>query len=161
FLPPWREHHPAMIAAFAIVDESEPGALGKPRGVTSVHLTLLKPDGSGKVDVAPHKLIIGSPTIKSDNDVLGLPIILAPPNDLLGLAIAEGIEDALTANVATGLGAWAAGAASFMPKLADVVPSYIEAVTIFGHPDKAGEDGARKLAAALHKRGIKVATEGI
>jgi hypothetical protein len=154
FLPPFKHDYcPAMIAAFAMVDEPEPGVLGKPRDVASVHLTFLRADGSGKADTHPNKIIVGSPVAR--------PIVIAPPNDLLGLAITEGIEDALTAHVATGLGAWAAGAAGFLPKLADAVPSYIECVTIFAHADKAGADGARELAAALHKRGIEVITEGI
>src|SRR5262249_19675677 len=109
FLSPAKlEQHPAMIAAFAMVDEPEPGVLGRPRDVGSVHLTLLRADGSGKADAQPNKVIVGSP--------LGHPIIVAPPNDLMGLAITEGIEDALSAHQATGLGAWAAGSASFMPK---------------------------------------------
>jgi Toprim domain len=154
FLPPLkREQHPAMIAAFALVDESEPGILGKPRDVASVHLTLLKPDGSGKADTKPDKIFIGSP--------VGLPIVLAPPNDGLAIAVTEGIEDALTAHQATGFGAWAAGAAGFMPKLADVMPSYIEATTIFAHRDKAGQDNAHRLAAALRGRGIEVMVEGL
>jgi len=153
FLPPWREHNPAMIAAFALVDEPEPGLLGKPHDVESVHLTLLRADGGGKANTKPNKLIIGSPG--------GQPIVLAPPNDLLGLTITEGIEDALTVHQATGLGAWAAGAAGFMPKLAKAVPDYVEAVTIFAHADEAGEDGARKLAAALFKRSIEVVMEGL
>jgi len=154
FLPPHkREHRPAMIAAFAIVDEPEPGVLGKPLDVGAVHLTLLRDDGSGKADAEPNKLIIGSP--------LSRPIVLAPPNDLMGLAICEGIEDALTAHTATGLGAWAAGAAGFMLKLAKMVPSYIEVVTIFAHSDVAGERGARQLAAALRQRDIEVVVEGI
>jgi hypothetical protein len=153
FLPSLKpEHHPALIAAFALVDEPEPGVLSKPRDIGSVHLTLLKADGSGKADIKPSKIMIGSP--------LGKPIVLAPPNDLMGLAIAEGIEDALTAHQATGLGAWAAGSAGFMPKLAENIPSYIEAVTIFAHADEAGQDGARKLAAALRERKIEVVMEG-
>jgi Toprim domain len=160
-----REHHPAMIAAFALVDELEPGVVSMPKDVGSVHLTLLRPDGNGKAQVErgkPDKLIIGSPSIKiDDDDVRGLPIVLAPPNDLLGLAICEGIEDALTAHQATGLGAWAAGAAGFMPKLAKMVPSYIEAVTIFAHPDNAGVESAHRLAAALSKRRIEIRMEGL
>ena len=39
----------------------------------------------------------------------GVPLVLAPCNDLLGLFIAEGIEDALTARCGAGFGAWAAG----------------------------------------------------
>jgi hypothetical protein len=81
------EHHPALIAAFAVADEVEPGMLGEPRNVGAVHLTLLTPNGLGKAEVKPNKLIVGSPGT--------LPITLAPPNDLLAMAIAEGIEDAL------------------------------------------------------------------
>jgi hypothetical protein len=154
FLPSLKpQHHPAMIAVFGLMDEPEPAVVGTPKDVGSVHLTLLKPNGSGKAEVEPNKLIIGSPR--------GKPVVLAPPNDLLGLAITEGIEDALTAHQATGLGAWAAGSAGMMPKLADAVPDYIEAVTIYAHADKAGEAGARQLAAALQKRGIEVVVEGI
>jgi hypothetical protein len=79
----------------------------------------------------------------------------------MGLAICEGIEDALTAHQATGLAAWAAGAAGFMPKLADVVPVYIEATTIFAHSDNAGRNNARRLATALRERGTEVRTEGL
>jgi putative DNA primase/helicase len=162
FLPARKpEHHPAMIAAFALVNEPEPGVLGKPHDVISVHLTLLKPDGSGKAEVEPNKLIVGSPTFKIGDDVFGLPIVVAPPNDLFGLAITEGIEDALTAHQMTGLGAWAAGAAGFMLKLAAVVPDYIEAATIYAHPDKAGQDGAQELVTALRQRRTEAVVEGL
>jgi hypothetical protein len=67
----------------------------------------------------------------------------------------------LTVRQATGLGAWAAGAAGFLPKLADAVPAYIESVTIYAHPDKAGQDGARKLAGALRHRDIAIIVEGL
>jgi putative DNA primase/helicase len=152
FLPPSKpEHHPAMIAAFALVDEPEPGVLAAPRHVRAVHLTFLKRDGSSKADVQPNRKIIGSP--------LGMPIVLAPPNDLLGLAITEGIEDGLTAYEATGLGVMVAGAAGFMPKIADAVPGYIEAVTLYLHPDTASQNNGRRLAAVLHERGIEVFME--
>ncbi len=149
FLPALKsEHHPAMIAAFGIPDEPEPGVLGEPRAVNAVHLTLLRPDGSGKIERTreqPNKLIIGRP--------LGRPIVVAPPNDLLGLAITEGIEDALAVHQATGLGAWAAGSAMHMPALADAVPDYIEAITICADDDERGRDKTRELAEALHHRG--------
>ena len=146
-------HHPAMIAAFGIPEELEPGELDAPTDVTAVHLTLLRTDGSGKVAIEKSKIIIARP--------LGRPIVLAPPIDRLGLAITEGIEDALSAHLATGLGAWAAGSAGFMPALASSVPNYIEAATIFAHTDKAGQDGALKLAEALDRRGIVVFLDGI
>jgi hypothetical protein len=154
FLPPTKpEYFPALIAAFGFPDEREPGVLAAPRGVDAVHLTLLKPDGSGKADVEKPKLIIGRP--------LGRPIALAPANDLLGLVITEGIEDGLSALQATGLGVWAAGSAGLMPALAGAVPDHVECVTVYAHPDKAGQDAPRALGAALITRNIEVRVEGI
>ena len=147
FLAPTKpEHHAAMIAAFGVCDESEPGVITAPIIVEAIHLTLLKPNGSGKAAIARNKLIVGSPQ--------GQLIVLAPPNDLLGLAITEGIEDALSVHAATGLGAWAAGAAGFMPALASVVPIYIDCVTVFEDADKAGQRSTPLLAEGLSARGI-------
>jgi Toprim domain len=110
-------------------------------------------DGSGKAGTERDKTMIGRS--------IGWPIVVAPPNDLLGLAITEGIEDALSAHEATGLGAWAAGSASRLPALANAVPAYIEAVTIYAHADANGQDGARKLAKALDDYGTEVRIEGM
>lgn len=155
FLPPLKpDHHPAMLVPYGLPQEPEPGILDiSENAITAIQLTLLKPDGSGKADIKPNKITIGSPT--------GLPMVLAPVNDLLGLAITEGIEDAMTAHCATGLGAWAAGGWSFMPKLASAVPDYIEAVTIYADADEGGQRGARELAEALVARGIEVFAEGL
>ena len=153
FLPPRkRDHHPAMIAAFSLPDELEPGALGEPQNVEAVHLTLLRSDGSGKADIEHPKLFVGSPG--------NLPIVLSPPSDLLALAITEGIEDALTVHQVTGLGAWAAGSAGRMSALAETLPEWIKSVTIYAHADKAGQDGALALADALDRCGIEVFIEG-
>ena len=84
----------------------------------------------------------------------GTPIVLAPLNDLLGLIVCEGIETGLSLFEATGCGVWAAGAASRMPDLADVVPDYTDCVTIAGEPDEAGRKGAVELARRLRARGI-------
>ena len=154
YLPPSKPgHHPAMIVAYGIPDEPEPGLLDIAESkVTAVQLTLLKPDGRDKADVKPNKLTVGSPT--------GLPMVVAPPNDLLGLAICEGVEDALTAHQPTGLGAWASGGAGYMPRLALAVPDYIEAVTIYQRQDDAGKRGAGELADALLARSVEVFIEG-
>ena len=96
YLPPHKPgQHPALIAAFGLVEEveSEMVLCGPPAmeefclddlpaatpaedtpwemradsmvmnvgDVTAVHLTLLKPDGSGKADVKPNKIVVGSP----------------------------------------------------------------------------------------------------
>ena len=145
YLPQHQAHPPAMIAAFGSAQEPGLGVLSPPDNVTGIHITRLTPTGQ-KVASKP-KVMLGT--------TAGLPIIIAPPNDLCGLAITEGIEDALTVHCATGLGAWAAGSAGFMPKLARVVPSYITSVTIYAHQDKPGQDGARELAAALRARQVR------
>jgi hypothetical protein len=153
FLPARDAYPPAMIVAFGMPEEPEPGILAAPRSVNAVHLTRLKPDGSDRERGPDAKIMIGRS--------VGIPIVAAPVNDLLGLAITEGIEDALSVQLATGLGAWAAASAGRMPALADMVPSYVETVTIFAHPDKVGQDKARELASKLHKRGLEVFIEGI
>jgi putative DNA primase/helicase len=137
FLPAYKDYPPALIAAFGLTLDN----------VIAVHLTRLRRDGSGKIDdddKMPSKSMVGP--------VSGQPIVLAELNDLLGLAICEGIEDALSVHQSTGLGVWAAGSASHMPGLADTVPDYIEALTIYAHPDQAGQVGANKLATALRQR---------
>ena len=147
FLPPARPgHHPALIAAYGVPQEREPGLLAEPRQVNAVHLTLLKPDGSGKADVKGNKISIGSHA--------SLPIVLAPRNDR-GLAVAEGIEDALSVHAATGLGAWAAGGAIFMPKLAAAVPHYIDWLEIIADGDEAGHANALELLRRLTERGLR------
>jgi hypothetical protein len=146
FLPASGEHPPSMIAAFGLADERETGALAiDDRAVRGVHVTRLTPDGSAR---------IGKATIGRGS--AGSPIVLAPPNDLLGLEITEGIEDALSIYAATELGVWAAGSAGRMPPLAAEVPSWIEVVNVFGHDDPAGRHGAIELAVALRARGFEV-----
>jgi hypothetical protein len=110
YLAPASGFPPAMIAAFGMATETGPGKIIiADTAVRGIHLTSLKPDGSGKAGTGRDKIMIGKSA--------GSPIVLAPVNDGLGLAIAEGIEDALSIYDATGLGAWAAGAASRMPPL--------------------------------------------
>jgi putative DNA primase/helicase len=146
FLPGNDRHPPSMIAPFVIPDEVEPGKLAvNADHVAAVHITRLTADGHKHPD-DPNKVTIGSAP--------GVPIVLAPMNDLLGLAVAEGIEDALSVHQATGLGAWAAGSAGRMPALADAVPDYADLVTIFADANKTGESNSALLAERLKVRGI-------
>jgi hypothetical protein len=154
FLPARGEHGPAMLAAFGIATEPDPGRIAiSDDAVRGVHITRLAPDGSGKAGTDVDRIIVGTSK--------GWPIVLAAPNDLLGLAVTEGIEDGLTAHLATGLGVWAAGSAAHMPALAGVVPDYIECTTIYAHDDEDGQRGARELASGLSRRGIVVYVEGL
>jgi len=144
FLPARGKHDPAMIAAFGIASEPEPGLLEiADIQVRGVHLTRLAPDGSGKAGTERDKIMIGSS--------IGYPIILAPPNDLLALAFVEGIENGLSVYKATGWGVWVAGSASRLPALATAVPRYIESVRIVGDDDADGRRYAYQLARLLKR----------
>jgi hypothetical protein len=135
----------ALIAAFGLPTEPEPGRLAiADDAIGGVHITRLAPDGLGKAGTETDKIMVGISH--------GSPIVLAPPNDLLGLLMAEGIEDALSGHEATGLGAWAAGSASRLPALAESVPYWIEAVTILAHDDREGRRHAATLASNLRHR---------
>jgi hypothetical protein len=145
FLPASLKYPPAMITAIGMARETEPGELViDDEAIRGVHITALKSDGSGKAGTERDKIMVGRS--------LGSAIVLAPPNDLLGLAITEGIEDALSVHQATGLGAWAAGSATRMPAIAAAIPDCVEAVTIFVDHDEAGRINANKLAASLANR---------
>jgi predicted RNA-binding Zn-ribbon protein involved in translation (DUF1610 family) len=149
FLPARGGHEPAMIAAFGLPSEPEPGRIViADDAVCGVHITRLAPDGLEKAGTDTDKKMIG----KS----VGWPIVLAPANDLLGLAITEGIENALSVHEATGLGAWAAGAASRLPGLAEAVPEHINSVTVFLDNDEDGRRYGHELATRLRKRGFDV-----
>jgi hypothetical protein len=141
YLPPDGKHPPAMIATFGFADEPEPGIIRPPELVTGVHLTRLTPEGRKAPEDKP-KIMLGP--------MSGLPIVLAPVNDGLGLAITEGIEDGLSVFEETGLGVWAAGSAGNMSKIAAALPSYVECATIFAHRDEGmrfAKEAARLIAA--------------
>jgi hypothetical protein len=150
FLPASGDYPPALIAAYGIATEPDPGVIAiAENAVLGVHLIKLKPGGSDRLRNDPKcKFTIGKGFIA--------PIMLAPPNDLSGMVIAEGIEDALNAHEASGLGAWAAGTATRLPTLADLIPSYIECVTILVDDDDAGRTNSHKLMARLRDRKIEV-----
>jgi hypothetical protein len=148
YLPPTKNHPPSVIATFGLAAESEPGVIAIANdAVRGVHLTKLAADGSGKAGTELDKIIIGR--------CVGVPIVLAPVNDLGGLVITEGIEDALSVSHC-GLGVWVAGAGGRMAALARAVPAYVEAVTIVVDADPIGEAGSGDLARALGERGIEV-----
>jgi hypothetical protein len=153
FLPARDEHPPAMIAAFGMARETEPGVLViDDSAITGVHITRLRPDGSDKADIAGESAKL---TIGVDNRC---PIWLAAVNDGLGLVIGEGVEDGLSAHEITGLSAWAAGTANRLPAMAAAVPDYIESITILvdADADDTGEKYSTELAQLLVERGIEV-----
>jgi hypothetical protein len=142
---------PAMIVAFGFCDEPEPGVIDPPANVTAIHLTRLTLDG-GKAAIDPIKIMLGA--------ISGLPIVLTPINDGLGLAITEGIEDALSVFEETGLGVWAAGSAGNMPKITAAIPHYVQCVTVFAHRDEAGMRYGKEAARLIAANKVEVHLKG-
>jgi CHC2 zinc finger/Toprim domain len=149
FLPRNGAYPPALIAAYGMTAEdiretAEPDTLIiTDENVVGVHLIKLRPDGSDRLREDGAKITIGKE--------ITMPVVLAVPNDGLGLAIAEGIEDALIAHQETGLGAWAACSAGRLPKLAEHIPRYIECVTILVDDNEAGRVNSNELAARINQ----------
>jgi hypothetical protein len=149
FLPADNDYPLTMIAAFGFAHEVEPGVVDiHDDAVLGVHLTRLLPDGSDRERGDEAKIIIGVDFVA--------PIVLAPPNDLMGISIAEGIEKGLAIQAVTGLGVWVAGNAGRMPALADVVPDYVKCVTIVVDGDDAGRRHSTDLATRLAAHGFEV-----
>lgn len=120
---------PVMIAAVTI----EPALQ-----VVAVHRTYLSADGAGKAAVSPNKTMLGP--------VSGAAVHLASAGKVL--ALAEGIETALSVQAATGLPTWAALSASGIEML--VLPDLPLAaeVQIYADHDLNGRgQGAAELAA--------------
>ena len=149
FLPARAEYPPAMIAAFGIPYEPEPGVLLLPEErIKGVHLTRLALDGSDRNRGEKAKIMIGRSK--------GSPIVLSPLTDGLALIVSEGIENGLSAFEATGLCAWAAGSASRLPALASSIPSWAESVTILADNDVDGRRHAASFAKALRRHRVEV-----
>jgi hypothetical protein len=149
FLPARDGYAPSVIAAYGLAHEVEPGVIAiTDDAIKGVHITRLLQDGSDRERSDQAKIMIAHS--------IGFPIVVAPPSDSLGIAITEGIEEALTVHQSTGLGAWAAGAASRMPALADAFPSYIECVTVLADDDADGRRFAGELVDRIRARRIEV-----
>jgi hypothetical protein len=148
FLPARGDHPPAMVAAFGLPDEPEPGELEiATSAVCGIHITRLAADGSDKAGTDKDKIMVGPSS--------GWPIILAAANDLLGICVGEGIEKTAAYHLATRLGAWVAGCAGRMPALAEVIPDYVEHVDILADDDGTGQKSALELASKLNARGVR------
>jgi hypothetical protein len=123
---PTRTYWPVMLAAVS-------DAKGR---ILALHRTYLAPDGSAKAPVHPPKMTLGQ--------VGGLSCHLGKPaNDM---AVAEGIETALSVQMATGIPTWAGLSAGGLRRM--VLPPAPDAglVTIAADADVVGIEAARIAA---------------
>ncbi len=127
---------PALVAAVAIWPSRE---------VSGIHRTFIRADGMGKAPISDNKMMVGP--------CRGGAVRLAPAADKM--AIAEGLETALTIQQETGLPTWAALSTSGLTGL--IVPDGAVKISIYADHDKSrrpdgsefnpGLEAAQKAAA--------------
>jgi putative DNA primase/helicase len=123
---------PAMVSLMTDAVSNEP---------CGVHRTYLRPDGSGKADISPAKMMLGAAGV----------IRLVPDEDVtMGLGISEGLETALTVmQYAEWRPVWAVTSAGGIAKFP--VLNGLDALTIFADNDKPGANGRRPGVDAAHE----------
>jgi putative DNA primase/helicase len=112
--------------------------------LTAIHRTFLKDDGSGKAELDPPKMALGP--------IRGGAVRLAAAGSRL--AVAEGLETALSVQQATGLASWATLGTSNLVRLA--LPAFVREVFISADADSAGERAAQAAAHRLMREGRTV-----
>lgn len=134
---PTRQRLPCMLAAVCRVPD---------RRVVAVHRTYLKPDGSGKADVEPSKAMLGP--------VKSAAVRLAPAGERL--AIAEGIETALSILQSTDLPVWAGLSASGIEDLILPPLPLASEVVLCSDNDPRGLQAADVAAERFSRQGRRV-----
>ena len=132
------ERLPAMVALMTDAVTCEP---------CGIHRTYLKPDGSGKAEIEPAKMMLGRAT--------GAVVRLSPDDAVTtGLGIVEGIENGLSILSFGWAPVWAALSANGIRDFP--VLNGVEALTIFADHDDAGLKAARACAARWAGAGKEV-----
>lgn len=129
-------HLPAMLAQIR-------GPKGEPLGI---HRTFLRPDGMGKADVIPAKMMLGPSS--------GGAVRFGGDNRVI--ALAEGIETALSVSRASRLTVWAVLSTSGLKGLILPPPPVAEVVIIAADNDHAGLEAAEIAAGRLEAEGRAV-----
>ena len=116
----------------------------------AIHRTFLRPDGDGKANVEPAKMMLGPVRCGA--------VWLAPVAEIL--VVAEGIETALSVQQATGLPCWATLSASNIPVLQLPPLPLASEIVIAADPDAAGLRAAGAAADrwCAEGRRVRIAT---
>jgi hypothetical protein len=127
---------PAMIALIEHVE----------RGAVAVHRTWLREDGLAKADLDPPRMTLGP--------IMGGAIRLMPIGSDGKLAVAEGIESALSYAMMTGTPCWSAICATGIEAL--ILPPEAREIVIACDPDPVGIAAANQAAQRWLREGRKV-----
>lgn len=135
-------HSPSGLRLPAMVAQIR-GPKGEALGV---HRTFLKPDGSGKADVSPAKMMLGPSS--------GGAVRFGPDGRVI--ALAEGIETALSVSRASRLTVWATLSTSGLKGLILPPVPVAEVVIIAADHDDAGIMAAEAAAGRFEAEGRAV-----
>ncbi len=135
-------HSPSGLHLPAIVAQIR-GTKGEALGI---HRTFLKPDASGKADVIPAKMMLGPSA--------GGAVRFGPDGRII--ALAEGIETALSVSRASRLTVWATLSTSGLKGLILPPAPVAEVVIIAADHDEAGLEAAAITAGRLEAEGRAV-----
>lgn len=125
---------PAMVAAIDDLDGT----------IAGIHRTFLKPDGTGKAEVAPNKMLLGRERGCAVHLTAGAPT----------LCVCEGIETGLAILQATGLHVWVALGTSNLGQV--VLPGFVREVIVAADHDEPGMKAARAAAESYEACGYQV-----
>jgi phage/plasmid primase-like uncharacterized protein len=114
------------------------------REIVGVHRTFLRTDGSAKANLDPQKMALGA--------IAGGAVRLAKPAETL--ALAEGVETALSVLQATGIPIWATLGTANLVRIE--VPDPVRQIILCADADAAGEAAARTVAVRLAAEGRNV-----
>lgn len=107
-----------------------------------LHVTAIKPDGSGKA--------LGDFSRRMFGPVQGGAVRLSPIGEAGALAVAEGIETALSFAAISGVPTWSALSTSGLKSF--VLPLGVRSLVIAADADDAGQEAAETLAGRLGSR---------
>src|SRR5262249_44157984 len=127
-------HFPAMVAAINDRDG----------GFTGIQRTYLKPDGTGKAEVEPNKMVLGRER--------GCSVHLTAGGS--ELVLCEGIETGLSILQATGRHVWVALGTANLGQLE--LPAFVREVIIAADADEPGMKAGRDAAESYNWRGYQV-----
>lgn len=134
--------HPSGIYAPAMVAAVE--YIRSENAVIAIHRTWLRDDGSGKVALDPQKAALGP--------IAGAAVRLAPAGETL--ALAEGIETALSVLQATAIPIWATLGTANLSRVE--LPDCVCEVLIAADSGEPGERAAHEAAARFMREGRRV-----
>lgn len=121
------DQYPVMLGGVSVYPDNK---------ICGVHRTFLDPRGTGKAEISPNRKMLGQ--------IKGGAVQLAIPDQRL--AIAEGIETALSVQQATGIPTWAALSTGGVEGLVIPEPSILKDVLICADNDIPGRAAASTAA---------------